>query len=115
MSATNCSKPKRTTSINYSKPKRTGPAVLRSSSTPAILAWRKHLSGFLPFFGYIATSSCCSLHTLTSHPAQVCEQQQRQVRAEVPAGDLGQDRQDHQELPQLCHGSSRGRADDRLN
>ena len=94
--------------------KRTAPAVLRSSSTPAILAWRKHLSGFLPFFGYIATSSCCSLHTLTSHPAQVCEQQQRQVRAEVPAGDLGKDMQDHQELPQLRHGASGGRADDRL-
>ena len=58
MSATNCSKPKRTTSINYSKLKRTGPAVLRSSSTPAILAWRKHLSGSLPFFGYITTFSC---------------------------------------------------------
>ena len=91
------------------------PAVLRSSSIPAILAWRKHLSGFLWIHYHLLFLFCSSLHTLPSHPAQVCEQQQRQVRAEVPAGDLGQDRQDHQELPQLRHGASGGRADDRLN
>ena len=70
----------------------------------------------LPCFTIIswAVSYWSSSSTFPSCYSQVCEQQQCQVCGRVPAWNLCKYWEDHQGLPQLCHGPSGSAVDDWL-